>query len=147
MTVKLTSKLVRLVTGSHVALYRVTAGRIGAAMFGGPVLLLTTRGRRSGKPRTTPLMRVEHDGNLHVVASAAGADTHPVWFVNLTAEPRVGVQDGDKRFVARAVVLESAERDLAYAAAVDAMEGFGEYQRKTERTIPVVRLEPIANRA
>lgn len=140
----LRNTLIRLVTGTHAHLYRLTDGRVGSTMNGAPVLLLTTRGRRTGKPRTTPLMRVEHGGRLHVIASAGGADTHPSWFTNLTAEPRVGVEDGASRFTARAVELDGAERDAVYATAVDRSEGFGEYQRRTERTIPVVRLEPIS---
>lgn len=139
----LRSRLVRLLTGAHAGVYRLTDGRLGADVDGAAVVLLTTRGRRSGKPRTTPLMRVEHDGELHVIASNGGADTHPAWFFNLIAEPRVGVQDGDRRFVARAVVLDGAERDAVYASAIDTMERFGEYQRTTERLIPVIRLEPM----
>lgn len=143
--VDLKSKLARLFTGSHAGVYRLTDGRVGADMGGARVLLLTTRGRRSGKPRTTPLMRVEHRGKLHVVASAAGADSHPAWFTNLSIEPRVGVHDGADRYVARAVVLDGPDRDAAFAAAIATMEGFAEYQRKTGRTIPVVRLDPIAD--
>lgn len=137
------NKLIRLGTGAHVGLYRATDGRVGASMNGARVLLLTTRGRTSGKARTTPLMRVEHDGVVHVIASAAGADTDPTWFANLVAEPKVGVQDGDQRFLARAAVLEGSERDQVYAAAMDAMDDFAEYQRRTDRVIPVVRLEPL----
>lgn len=139
----LRSRLVRLLTGAHAGVYRLTDGRLGADVNGAAVVLLITRGRRSGKPRTTPLMRVEHDGELHVIASNGGADTHPAWFFNLIAEPRVGVQDGDRRFVARAVVLDGAEHDGVYASAIDTMERFGEYQRTTERLIPVIRLEPM----
>lgn len=135
--------MMRLVTGAHTGVYRLTGGRIGSRMGDAPVLLLTTRGRRTGHPRTTPLMRVEHDGALHVVASAGGADTDPGWFRNLLAEPRVGVQDRGRRFVARAVVVNGAARDAAFAAAVDTMPGFAEYQRRVDRTIPVVRLDPV----
>jgi deazaflavin-dependent oxidoreductase (nitroreductase family) len=140
----LRNALMRAGTAAHAGLYRLTDGRVGATVGGARVLLLTTRGRRTGKPRTTPLMRVEHDGALHVVASAGGADTDPAWFSNLVAEPRVGVQDGADRFVARAAVLEGEERDRAYASAVAIMDGFAEYERATERTIPVVRLDRIA---
>lgn len=138
--------VMRLGPAAHAELYRVTDGRIGAELNGAPVILLTTRGRRTGRPRTTPLMRVEHDGRLHVIASAAGADTDPAWFRNLTAEPRVGVRDRGRRFVAHATVLAGDERDAAYASAARDMAFFAEYERTTARTIPVVRLDPVDGR-
>lgn len=137
-------RLFRLITGAHAGVYRLTDGRLGSTLNGAPLLLLITRGRRTGKPRTTPLARIEHGGHLHVIASAGGADADPAWFRNLTAEPRVGVQDGARRLTARAVVLNGAERDAVYAAAVEMMSGFGEYRRRTDRTIPVVRLTPTS---
>lgn len=132
--------LMKLGIGGHVAIYRLSNGRVGGTMGGSPVILLTTRGRRSGEPRTTPLMRIEHDGRLHVIASAAGSDSHPAWFHNLVAEPNVVVRDRDDVFAARAEVLDGKERDAAYAAAVEEMDGFADYERRTDRVIPVVRL-------
>lgn len=132
--------LMKVGIGGHVAIYRLSNGRVGGTIGGTRVILLTTRGRRSAKPRTTPLMRIEHGGQLHVVASAGGADTHPAWFHNLVAEPNVVVRDRDDVFAARAEVLDGEERDAAYVAAVEEMEGFADYEQRTDRVIPVVRL-------
>ncbi len=129
-------------TATHVAIYRLTEGRVGAEM-NGDVILLTTKGRTSGQLRTTPVMRVEHEGAIHVVGSAGGADHDPAWFRNLSADPRVRVRDRDRVWDARAVVLEGDERDVAYAAAVAHMDGFGDYEQRTDRTIPVARLESL----
>lgn len=139
----MTKALVRAGTGVHVALYRATEGRLGGEMQGCGVILLTTRGRSSGRLRTSPVMRVDHDDAVHVVASAGGGDWHPAWFHNLVADPRVRVRDHDRVRDARAIVLGGNERDAAYAAAVDHMEGFADYERRTDRTIPMVRLGPF----
>lgn len=138
--------LLKAGVATHVAVYRLSRGRLGADMQGSRVVLLTTKGRTTGKLRTMPVMRIEHDGDVHVVASAGGADHHPAWFRNLEADPRVRVRDGDEVHDARAVVLEGEARDEAYAAAVEDMAGFAEYERQTDRTIPVVRLERMDGR-
>lgn len=135
--------LMRAGVAGHVALYRLTGGRLGASMRGTRIVLLTTRGRTTGKLRTMPLMRIEHDGADHVIASGAGSPRHPAWFRNVEADPRVRVRDGDEVRAARAVVLNGAERDEVYAAAVARMDDFADYERRTERTIPVVRLDPL----
>lgn len=127
----------------HVAVYRLTDGRVGAQMGGARVILVTSKGRTTGKLRTSPVMRIDHDGATHVIASAGGAPDHPAWFRNIEADPRVRVRDGDETWSALAVVLEGTERDEAYAAAVAEMEGFAAYEERTDRTIPVVRLEPF----
>ena len=103
-----------------------------------PVIILTTRGKRSGKLRKTPLMRVEHDGEYALVASLGGAPTHPEWYHNLTADPEaVMIQDGPEPhdYVVREV--EGEERDVWWERAVAAFPPYADYQRKTEREIPV----------
>lgn len=140
---RVTKTLMQAGVASHVAIYRATDGRVGGAMQGCPVILLTTKGRTSGKLRTIPLMRITHEDAIHVVASAGGADWDPAWFHNLVEDPRVRVRDQDEVWDARAIVLEAEERDEAYAAAVEHMDGFADYERRTERTIPMVRLEPL----
>jgi len=103
-----------------------------------PVIIVTTRGNRSGKLRKTPLMRVEHDGAYALVASMGGAPTHPVWYHNLKADPdAVVIQDGPEAFDATVREVTGAERDEWWARAVEAYPPYAEYQEKTERTIPV----------
>jgi deazaflavin-dependent oxidoreductase (nitroreductase family) len=103
-----------------------------------PVVIITTRGRRSGKIRKFPLMRVEHDGEYALVASLGGAPNNPTWYGNLIADPTaLMIQDGDEPhdFVAREV--EGDERALWWDRAVEAYPSYAEYQEKTSRIIPV----------
>lgn len=109
-----------------------------------PIIVLTSRGAKSGLLRKTPLMRVEHDRRYAVVASKGGAAEHPVWYHNLVAEPRVELQDGAERrdYVARE--LEGDERAQWWHRAVQVWPDYAEYQTKTDRLIPVFVLEPAA---
>jgi deazaflavin-dependent oxidoreductase (nitroreductase family) len=108
-----------------------------------PVVILTTLGAKSGKIRKTPLMRVEHDGSYAVVASLAGAPQHPVWYHNVVANPRVELQDGPVRQDMLAREVTGDEKALWWARAVEAFPGYAEYQKKTDREIPVLVLEPV----
>ncbi|MGC0317934.1 nitroreductase family deazaflavin-dependent oxidoreductase [Kitasatospora acidiphila] len=128
----------------QVALYESSGGTEGTTMQGRPVVVLTTLGAKSGKLRKTPLMRVEHDGRYAVVASQGGAPTHPVWYHNLAADPRAELQDGPVRQDMTARELSGEERDLWWARAVEAWPDYAEYQKKTDRVIPVFVLEPAA---
>lgn len=104
-----------------------------------PVIIVTHRGRNSGKIRKTPLMRVEHDGEYALVASMGGAPTHPVWYHNLVDDPTaVMIQDGPEPFDAEVREVEGAERDEWWERAVAAFPPYAEYQEKTDRTIPVL---------
>jgi deazaflavin-dependent oxidoreductase (nitroreductase family) len=109
-----------------------------------PVIILTTRGAKSGKVRKTPLMRVEHDGRYAVVASLGGAPKHPVWYHNVTSDPHVELQDGPERkeFTAREITGE--EKDQWWERAIAAYPPYADYQKKTDRVIPVFVLEPVA---
>jgi deazaflavin-dependent oxidoreductase (nitroreductase family) len=111
-------------------------------MHGLPVVILTTKGAKSGKIRKTPLMRVEHAGQYAVVASLGGAPKHPVWYYNVKSHPEVELQDGPVRqdMVAREVTGE--ERAKWWEIAVDAFPQYGEYQKKTDREIPLFVLTP-----
>jgi len=126
----------------QVTLYESTDGKEGGTLEGKPVVILTTRGRKSGALRKTPLMRVEHDGRYVVVASLGGAPQHPVWYLNLLADPRVTVQDGGKVMELRAHSASPEERELWWPRATAAWPAYDDYQKNTDREIPVVILEP-----
>lgn len=107
-----------------------------------PVVLLTMRGRASGKVRKVPLMRVEHDGVYAAVASKGGAPDHPLWYGNLLADPDLDLQDGTEVTARRAREVSGAEREEWWARCVEAFPPYAEYQTKTDRLIPVLLLEP-----
>ncbi|MFL6142068.1 MAG: nitroreductase family deazaflavin-dependent oxidoreductase [Labedaea sp.] len=123
--------------------YESSGGTEGVTAGGAPIIVLTTLGARSGKLRKTPLMRVEHDGRYAVVASLGGAPTHPVWYHNVVANPRVELQDGPVKrdYVAREVKGE--DKALWWKRAVEAWPDYAEYQKKTDREIPLFVLEPV----
>jgi len=124
----------------QVEAYESSGGRNGNTLLdtGMPVVIVTTRGNKSGKVRKTPLMRVEHGGEYLLVASKGGAPTHPVWYYNLKADPAsVTIQDGPLPFDAEVRELSGDERDLWWQRAVAAYPPYAEYQEKTDRQIPV----------
>ena len=123
--------------------YMESGGTEGTEMQGKPVILLTTVGAKSGKIRKTPLMRVEHDGEYAIVASLGGAPKNPVWYYNVKANPRVELQDGTvtKDYEAREVFGD--ERATWWERAVAAWPDYANYQKKTDRQIPVFVLTPI----
>jgi deazaflavin-dependent oxidoreductase (nitroreductase family) len=128
----------------QVDLYEGSGGKEGTTLRDKPVIILTTKGTKSGKLRKTPLMRVEHDGSYAAVASLGGAPKHPVWYYNVLDEPRVELQDGPQRkdYVAREVTGE--EKAEWWERAVAAWPDYAEYQRKTDRVIPLFVLEPAS---
>jgi len=128
----------------QVELYERSEGREGTTMRGMPVVVLTTRGARTGNIRKTPLMRVEHDGDYAVVASQGGAPTHPKWYYNLLAHPEVQLQDGPVKQDMAARELAGEEREIWWKRAVEAFPDYADYQTKTQRLIPVFVLEPKA---
>ncbi|WP_405922848.1 nitroreductase family deazaflavin-dependent oxidoreductase [Streptomyces sp. NBC_00035] len=128
----------------QVELYESSGGTKGTTLMetGLPVIILTTLGAKSGKIRKTPLMRVEHEGRYAAVASLGGAPKHPVWYHNVKSDPRLELQDGAQRreFTAREVTGE--EKALWWERAVAAYPPYADYQKKTDREIPVFVLEP-----
>ncbi|MEU9486123.1 nitroreductase family deazaflavin-dependent oxidoreductase [Streptomyces decoyicus] len=128
----------------QVELYESSGGAEGTTMRGLPVVVLTTRGAKSGKIRKSPLMRVEHDGAYAVVASMGGAPRHPVWYHNVVADPRVELQDGPVRQDMTAREVTGEEKALWWGRAVEAYPDYDDYQQKTDRRIPVFVLEPAA---
>ncbi|MGW3654963.1 nitroreductase family deazaflavin-dependent oxidoreductase [Streptomyces sp. NPDC005151] len=128
----------------QVELFESSGGTEGTTMRGLPVIILTTCGAKSGKIRKTPLMRVEHDGTYAVVASQGGAPQHPVWYHNITADPRVELQDGPVRQDMKAREVSGEEKAVWWERAVQAFPDYADYQLKTDRQIPVFVLEPAA---
>jgi len=131
----------KLFVKGHVWLYKSSGGRRGTMMQGQKLILLTTKGRKSGEPRTVPVVPFLEGDEMYVMASMAGAPENPAWFHNLSADPDVGVQLGPETWRASAeVVPEGPERDRLWKAITDLMPNFGAYQQKTTRVIPVVHL-------
>ena len=126
----------------QVEVYERTGGAEGATLQGKPVIILTTRGAKTGKLRKIPLMRVEHEGRYAAVASMGGAPEHPVWYHNLVAEPQIELQDGAQKWDMTARELSGAEREEWWQRAVAAFPPYADYQERTEREIPVFVLEP-----
>ena len=124
--------------------YMESGGTEGTELKGKPVILLTTIGAKSGKVRKTPLMRVEHNGEYAVVASLGGAPKHPVWYFNVKKNPRVELQDGPVHgdYVAREVIGD--EKAAWWERAVEAWPDYAEYQKKTDRQIPVFVLTRVS---
>jgi len=111
----------------------------------GPLILLTSRGAKSGQERVYPLMAVPYGDHYLAVASKGGAPKHPLWYYNLLAHPEVTIEVGHETVAARARLLTGEERDRAFAQAVAVFPPYGEYQKKTARQIPVFLLERRAN--
>ena len=124
--------------------FRAHAGKVGGYFAGANLLLLRTIGAKSGQPRTNPLVYVQEDDRLVVLASKGGADTNPDWYYNLLAHPTATVEVGTEQFPVRAtVVTAEPERSRLYAKMVDHRPGFAEYEQKTRRKIPAILLERI----
>jgi deazaflavin-dependent oxidoreductase (nitroreductase family) len=124
--------------------FEATDGEKGGDMKGRPIIVLTSVGAKSGKLRKTPLMRVEHDGTYAVVASLGGAPEHPVWFYNLKANPHVELQDLATKRDYSAREVSGDEKTLWWDRAVEAWPDYANYQKKTDRQIPVFVLEPVS---
>ena len=123
--------------------YEESGGREGNTLRGVPVIILWTRGRKTGAIRKTPLMRVNDGDRYAVVASQGGAPTHPVWYTNLQADDRVSLQDGDVVRDYRARTVTGEEKAAWWSKATAVWPDYDAYQRKTDREIPLVVLEPI----
>lgn len=126
----------------HVDRYRATDGQEGHDWEGTQTLLLTTTGRKSGEERTTPLIYAPYGDDAYmVVASKGGSDEPPAWYLNLSENPEVGVQVKGDRFKANARTASAEEKPKAWRTMVSEWPSYDEYQRKTDREIPVVVLE------
>ncbi|HET6949383.1 MAG TPA: nitroreductase family deazaflavin-dependent oxidoreductase [Acidimicrobiales bacterium] len=124
--------------------YESSGGTQGVMLQGVPTIVVTMQGRRSGKLRKAPVMRVEHDGSYVAVASKGGDPHHPGWYLNLLAHPDVTVRDGTEVHEMRAREVTGEEKDAWWERAVAVWPAYADYQAKTDRVIPVVVLEPRA---
>ncbi|MFE0103661.1 nitroreductase family deazaflavin-dependent oxidoreductase [Streptomyces sp. NPDC059009] len=128
----------------HVRRYEETDGEVGHDWEkGAPILILTTKGRKTGEDRKFPLIYQEHEGAYVIVASKGGAPEHPGWYLNLQADPEVRVQVKADRFQARARTADAAERAELWPKMAAVWPDYDEYRKKTDREIPVVVLERV----
>ncbi len=134
-------RLVKVLSSAHTSVYRMTNGVIGRRLVNNDMLLLTTRGRATGRDHTVPLLYLRDGDRLVVVASYGGRPAHPAWYRNLVADPRVEVQvDGDRRPMV-ASTMSDGDRIAWWPKVVAAWNDYETYQSKTDRQIPVVWLE------
>jgi deazaflavin-dependent oxidoreductase (nitroreductase family) len=124
--------------------FRANGGKVSGQFAGAPMLLLTTKGAKSGRTYTTPLVHTRDGDRIIIIASKAGAPKSPDWYHNLVANPIVTVEVGTQQFQAKAVVTAGAERERLYNAQAKQMPIFNEYRQKTTRQIPVIALERVA---
>jgi deazaflavin-dependent oxidoreductase (nitroreductase family) len=135
----------RVVTALHKVVFQATKGRVAGRGLGMPVLMLTTTGRKSGKPRTTMLTTpLREENKVVLVASYGGDPRHPAWFMNLRDNPEVELtMEGSKRRM-RARVAAGEERADLWARLTEKHRNYAAYQKRTDRELPVVVLEPVA---
>jgi deazaflavin-dependent oxidoreductase (nitroreductase family) len=134
----------RILGCMHSRVYRLSGGKVGGRIGKAPVLLLTTTGRKSGRLRTSPLLYTHAGDDAYmVIASKGGAHNHPLWYLNLKANPLAQVTVGRKTQQVRARDSEGEERGRLWRALADLYPGYDKYAQKTSRRIPVVVLEPI----
>ena len=136
--------LIKAFVALHNFIYRVSGGRVAGRFGKGPVLLLTVKGRKTGKPQTVPLIYVATDRGFAVVASFAGSPTHPAWYLNLQAAGAANVQVGGRQMCVRAELAshESARYDDIWRRAVALYPDYATYKTRTARQIPIVELLP-----
>ena len=137
-------QFIRGVSQLHVALYKLSGGFGGAMLgVGRNTLILTTRGRKTGRETSTPLLYLEDEGKLYIVASFGGSDTAPGWYLNLKANPAVSAQVGGLSATYRTRTLEPSERERIWPRLVSLYPSYATYQQRTTRNIPVVELTRV----
>jgi deazaflavin-dependent oxidoreductase (nitroreductase family) len=135
-----THQMIRFVSAMHVATYRLFGGM---GFLNRNTLILTTRGRKSGRAIDKPLLYYQEDGKAYLVASYGGNDTSPAWYLNLTANPEVEAQIGSARRKYRARTLSAEEKRAVWPKLLAIYPSYADYQKKTSREIPLVELAPI----
>jgi deazaflavin-dependent oxidoreductase (nitroreductase family) len=129
----------------HRVLYRMTGGLLGRRLVDNDILLLTTRGRRTGREHTVPLLYLRDGDRLVVIASYGGRDRHPEWYLNLLDEPSVTVQRGGQRRAYRGRAATEKEWETWWPHVVSAYSDYAVYQSRTDRQIPVIMLDPAGS--
>jgi len=134
--------IAKAITALHEGAFRMSGGWIGGRVAGMPVLLLTTTGRKSGQPRTTPLTYFEFDGDVVVVASYGGDDRHPQWYRNLVANAAITIERGKGKERLTARTASANEKAKWWPTITSTYRGYAGYQQRTTRDIPLVVLTP-----
>src|ERR671932_2544587 len=135
--------LFKVPSAGHRFLYRASGGRLGATMRGLPILLLTTTGRKSGAPRTTPLPYFADGDRMVLVAANGGRPQHPDWYLNLRRTPRVEIETGGSRRPAVAEAAGPEERERLWPLVLERAPIYGPYRHHPDREVPLVVLRPI----
>jgi deazaflavin-dependent oxidoreductase (nitroreductase family) len=123
--------------------YRANQGKVSGMFENMPLLILTTKGAKTGLPREHPLAYTKDGDRLIIIASKGGAPTNPNWYHNVVANPEVTVEVGSEKFQAKAIVTEGDERQRLFDNQAALMPGFADYQRNTTRILPVIALERV----
>ncbi len=133
----------KLGSGAHAGVYRATGGKLFGSMGKSPILLLNTVGRKTGRKRTSPLLYVMDGEDFVIIASKGGAATHPAWYLNLRANPEATVEIGDRELQVEAEVADPEDKARLWQKMVEIYPTYDDYQRKTEREIPLLVLRPV----
>jgi F420H(2)-dependent quinone reductase len=138
--------MLKVIVSVMVFLYRSTGGRIGGRIQGLPVLLLTTTGRKSGKPRTVPLGYLRDGSTYVIIASYGGLPRHPAWFFNLQSHPEATIQAKKVQMQVRAELANPEKKRELWARLLEVAPGYANYQKRTSRDIPMVILHSVDER-
>jgi len=134
--------IIRFFIAVHIFFYQQSGGWVGGKVRGLNVLLLTTTGRKSGRPRTMPLGYFEHNGGYVIIASNSGSDHQPDWYYNLKSNSLAGIQIMNHRTPVRAEQVTSEERGSLWNELIRIFPGYADYQKRTSREIPLIMLNP-----
>ena len=126
-----------------IAEFRSNGGKVGGYFKGSPMLLLTTTGAKSGEARVSPLVYTTDAGRIVIVASNGGSDRHPSWYYNMIANPQTTVEVGEETYQANAIITDPAERRRLFDLHAERFPGFKDYEKGTDREIPVIVLDRI----
>jgi len=135
-------RFVKFYSQMNVLLYKLSGGRLMSSASGRPIMLVTMKGARSGRVRTIPLMHVPYKDGVIIVASLGGAPKNPVWYNNLVEHPDIVVQHGSKKMNLRARRADDAEKAAVWPVCVEHYHEYDDYQKRTDRNIPVFVCEP-----